>query len=68
MALFAADPLRYVDRLTDPVTRERFQPVAGGPTIEQDDSVWYFASEASRDRFAHDPERYVEPDGMAWMR
>jgi YHS domain-containing protein len=68
MAAFSADPLRYIDRLTDPVTRVRFQPTADAPRLEHDGRAWYFASDASRERFRASPERYVEPDGEAWMR
>jgi YHS domain-containing protein len=67
-AAFDADPLRYIDRLTDPVTRARFQPVAGGPELVHEGRTWYFASEANREVFRASPERYLEPDGMAWMR
>lgn len=65
---FVADPLRYVDRLTDPVTRQRFQPVAGGPHAVHDGRDWYFATEATRAAFLADPQRWVEPDPEAWMR
>ena len=65
---FLADPLRYVDRLTDPITRSRFQPLAGGPQLVHEGRTWYFASEATRAVFLAEPGRYVEPDGKDWMR
>jgi YHS domain-containing protein len=65
---FLADPLRYVDRLTDPVTHVRFQPLAGGPQLVHEGRPWYFASEATRGAFLADPARYVEPNGSDWMR
>ena len=68
MEAFTADPLRYVDRLTDPVTRVRFQPANGGPSVEHAGRSWYFATEESRRTFLANPARYEQPDGRAWMR
>jgi YHS domain-containing protein len=68
MAAFEADPLRYVDRLTDPVTRVRFQPLVDSPKFEDVDQTWYFASEESRSTFLVEPGRFNWLDGHAWMR
>jgi YHS domain-containing protein len=67
-AAFLADPLRYIERLTDPVTRQRFQPDPQSPRLVYDDREWYFASAATRAAFSAEPERYAEPNPQAWMR
>ncbi len=52
---FAAAPHNYIGVLTDPVTQERFSPVAGSPRRTTGDRMFYFASSGSAARFDEAP-------------
>jgi len=59
---FDATPLRWCGAVTDPVTRERFQPGDDSPRRERDGRVFYLASQTSAASFDAMPDMYVLPD------
>jgi YHS domain-containing protein len=60
---FLADPLRHCGLLTDPVSRERFQPAKDSPREDHAGRPYFFASDSTRAAFLADPARFAEPDG-----
>lgn len=60
---FLADPVTYCGLLTDPVSKRRFRPQRGGPSLEHEGVRYLFATWSSHERFAAEPARYVLP---AW--
>ncbi len=61
MAEFRRRPLRYIDRLTDPVSETRFTPTEHSPTYTYEDREFYFAGLDTLEAFQADPATYVEP-------
>ena len=61
MEEFDRQPLRYVDRLTDPVSEERFTPTEHSPVVAHAGRDYYFESEETRNAFRGDPGMYAEP-------
>ncbi|MGI8792931.1 MAG: YHS domain-containing protein [Acidimicrobiales bacterium] len=52
--------------MTDPVCGMRLTPGAGTPTVDHDDTTWWFCSPACVDRFRAAPSRYLPtPDEQA---
>ena len=58
-AAFLRDPLRYVTRVSDPVTHARFRPTHQSPHVDQDGIRFYFADAASRLAFTADPDSFA---------
>ncbi len=58
---FVADPLKYCGILTDPVTRQRFEPTSSCPRLDHAGRMFYFLSDSTETVFASDPEMYAYP-------
>ena len=58
MRQFDRDPLRYVKRLSDPVTNDRFRVTRSSPKEEYRKRVYYFASPGEQGVFDGDREKY----------
>jgi len=58
---FAQTPWRFTGLVTDPVSRERFQPTGKSPSTAHDGRLFYFSSADSANRFAADPAAYATP-------
>ena len=61
LAEFLGRPLRYLDRLTDPVTLERFEPTEYSPVENHLGRSYYFSNEETLIAFRNDPAKYDEP-------
>jgi YHS domain-containing protein len=61
---FRAAPLRYVRKLSDPVTQERFRPKTTSPKTVFKGRPYYFASRASLRTFAAYPDSFSKRHGM----
>ncbi len=61
---FRTDPLRYLRRLTDPVTLRRFTPSRRSPHIQWRGRPYYFASDSTRAVFASMPDSFAVRKGM----
>ena len=59
-ARFAAEPLAWVELLTDPVNGERFRPGKRPLTWVHAGRTWYFARPLTRQTFKLAPERFLE--------
>lgn len=57
---FQEDPLRYCDKLTDPVTRIRFRPSSASPHVTFRGRMYFFAADSTLVRFQAQPERFYE--------
>ena len=64
LQLFRKDPLRYCQRLTDPVTLKRFAPSRKSPRLEWMGRPYYFASDSTRATFASMPDSFAIRKGM----
>jgi YHS domain-containing protein len=62
--LFRKDPLKYCERLTDPVTLKRFAPTRKSPHLEWKGRPYYFANDSTRARFASVPDSFAVRKGM----
>ena len=60
MKLFENDPLRYCGKLTDPVSRVRFQPTKQSPHVRFRGRMYYFADSFTLARFQAKPELFYE--------
>jgi len=58
MRLFDRDPLRYVKKLSDPVTNDRFRVGRHSQREEYRNRTYYFASEGEKSTFDSDREKY----------
>ena len=58
MRRFDRDPLRYVKRLSDPVTNDRFRVTRSSPRAEYRNRVYYFASAGEHVLFEADREKF----------
>jgi YHS domain-containing protein len=58
MSKFDAAPYRYTGKVTDPVTRERFQPTADSPHRSYGGRLFYFASAETATTFDADQMKY----------
>ena len=56
---FLRRPLRYIDRITDPVNLVRFTPTEASPFVEHDGRPFYFASLENLEAFQAEPQRYA---------
>ncbi len=61
MAAFDKDPVAYTGRLTDPVTRERFNPANAGAPTTIGNRLYYFASDSTAAVFAASTDQYATP-------
>ena len=59
---FAADPLAYVNTLTDPVTKQRFKPGSNPPVTEFNGVSYYFSAVSSKEAFDSAPDYYWLPN------
>ncbi len=68
-ASFAEAPHRYSGKLTDPVSRNRFQPSDASPKREFRGRVFYFNNEENTKKFDAAPENFEKPVvGMQEMK
>ncbi|MEK7315875.1 MAG: hypothetical protein AAB011_06825 [Candidatus Eisenbacteria bacterium] len=58
MKQFDRDPLRYVKRLSDPVTNDRFRVTRSSPKVEYRKRAYYFASIGEQATFDGDREKF----------
>ncbi|HEX5133664.1 MAG TPA: hypothetical protein VFX92_14410 [Candidatus Krumholzibacteria bacterium] len=58
---FAAEPWSYTGKVTDPVTRARFQPSAASPRRTLGGRLFYFENDANATTFDSDPSTYGIP-------
>lgn len=61
---FREAPLRFVRRLTDPVTLKRFEPSRKSPRLVRDGRPYYFADDSTRAVFASMPDSFAIRKGM----
>ena len=54
-------PLKYCKRLTDPITREVFEPTKKSPRIDFEERAYFFSSDSTRAVFASNPSMYAYP-------
>jgi YHS domain-containing protein len=64
LARFRAAPLRYVRKLSDPVTQERFRPRTTSPKTVFKGRPYYFVSRASLKTFAAYPDSFSKRHGI----
>jgi YHS domain-containing protein len=64
---FDEKPWKYCGRLTDPVSRERFEPRRKSPRAEYKGRPYYFTSDSTRTAFLVDPEPRAIPIPMVPM-
>jgi YHS domain-containing protein len=60
---FMKHPERYCGIVTDPVTRERFEPDKASPRLDRDGRPYFFLSEGSLARFEAAPDSFALPKG-----
>lgn len=60
-ARFDAEPLEHCGYLTDPVSKQRFEPLPDSPTHVYGETTFVFLDENTLARFQADPERYKVP-------
>lgn len=60
---FLKQPERFCGILTDPVTRERFEPNELSPRLDHEGRPYFFLSEGSLSRFAATPDSFAVPSG-----
>jgi len=60
-AMFDADPAASCGVLTDPVTRERFQPDPSSPRFLHDGTTYFFTSDSTHTVFAGMPDSLAAP-------
>lgn len=58
MNKFVAAPYQYTGKVTDPVTRERFEPTAGSPHRSYGGRLFYFATAETATAFDGDQMKY----------
>jgi len=61
LAEFRERPLRYIDRLADPVSRQRFTPTRHSPVHIYEGRSYYFSNDQTRTAFLRDPAAFAEP-------
>ena len=61
---FMKEPLRWCQRLTDPVTLSRFRPTARSPHLEYRGRPYWFASESTFTAFRATPDSFAVRRGM----
>ena len=63
MKLFDRNPLKYVKRLSDPITNARFAVASRSRTTEFRGRPYYFAADSTVAQFLAAPERWKERRG-----
>jgi len=58
---FSESPWRYTGLVTDPVSRDRFQPDGKSPVTKFEGRLFYFATAANAKTFAGDPTAHATP-------
>jgi len=66
MAVFLAAPFAYTGKVTDPVTRSRFEPTADSPRQDHAGRLFFFRSGSAAGQFAAQPDSFATP--MITMR
>ncbi len=61
--VFDKNPFKYVRRLSDPVTFERFTASVDSPSASHDEILFYFANEANRVVFEAAPDSFARVKG-----
>jgi YHS domain-containing protein len=59
---FDADPSASCGWLTDPISKERFRPVADSPRLTFNGRAFYFMTEANKALFEKTPEAFALPN------
>jgi YHS domain-containing protein len=67
MQLFDRDPLRYVKKLSDPITNDRFRVTRRSPREEYRNRTYYFASEGEKSLFDSDRAKYRDRRADTWL-
>lgn len=60
-AQFLAEPFEYTGLLTDPVSRQRFQPGVESPRAEHAGRLFFFENDENAKVFSQDPDRHSVP-------
>jgi YHS domain-containing protein len=60
---FLQHPERFCGIVTDPVTREKFEPNKVSPRLDHDGRPYFFLSEGSLSRFEAAPDSFAIPKG-----
>lgn len=63
MKLFDRDPLKYVKRLSDPITNARFAVARRSRTTEFGGRAYYFAADSTIAQFLSAPDRWKDRRG-----
>jgi YHS domain-containing protein len=58
---FKTDPTKFCGPLTDPVTLQRFIPIATSPHLDHNNRTYYFWSDSTQSVFAMMPDMYASP-------
>lgn len=67
MNLFDRNPLKYVRRLSDPVTSARFSVTRNSRNAEYRGRRYFFIADSTKVRFLAEPERWRERRGLSAM-
>ena len=65
MKLFDRDPLKYVTRLSDPITAARFPVDRGARRAAFRNRNYYFAADSTKAKFLTDPQHWRERRGLS---
>jgi hypothetical protein len=68
LAAFRADPALFSGPVTNPVTRERFQPTARSIRLEHGGRIFLFPDDAAAATFASMPDSFVTPKVPMMMK
>ena len=60
-SMFDEDPIRYCGLITDPVSKERFQPTEASPRFDYRGRPYFFASQATVGSFKSMPDALANP-------
>ena len=63
-ARFARNPQPLCGRVTDPIIRTRFQPIASSPMADYMGRRYYFLTQGNRDIFLAHPDSFAVRSGM----
>ena len=61
LAAFRADPALFCGQVTNPVTRERFEPKPRAPRLEHGGRIFLFPDDDSAATFASMPDSFATP-------
>ena len=54
-----------MEKVIDPVCGMSMMPEKAAGKVERENRTWYFCTDACRQQFVADPERYLPPDTKA---